>query len=362
MPEAVDFSPEWAAAPGLTISHALEQRGMTYDELADALQRPRHFVFDLVAGREEITSELAEALARSVGSTKRFWLARERNYRATLERLAGSTPDLNAWVSALPLQDMRRLGWIRQRSGSQLIAECLQFFGVSSLAHWKQGFEAAVLTATFRSSAAYETRPASLSAWLRQGEVQAASLKCEKWNSGKFRECLRSIRNLTRQKSPNQFVPALQRMCSRVGVAVVVVQAPDGCRASGAARFISSDRALIQLSRRYGTDDQFWFTFFHEAGHLLLHPKADLFVDEEYSNDTREEVEANAFAQEVLLDKAQREELKRLPLTYRAVIRFARRVDLAPGVIVGQLQHSKAAGYERLNKAKRRLDWSTFND
>ena len=77
MPEAVDFAPEWAAAPGRTVTRVMQERELSYDELAESLGRSKRFVLDLVSGREEITADVAEDLARVVGSTARFWIARE---------------------------------------------------------------------------------------------------------------------------------------------------------------------------------------------------------------------------------------------------------------------------------------------
>jgi len=362
MHDPAEFIPKWAAAPGLTITHALEERSMSYEDLAGELQCSKRFVLDLVAGRERITSEVAERLAQSVGSTKRFWLAREEEYRKSLMKLAEQDPDLGGWVSSLPVKDMKRLGWIKPMTGTQAIIECMQFFGVSSVERWRLTFESAVVAAAFRSSAAFETNAGALSAWLRQGELQAAAVSASSWNPVAFTAALHEARALTRIKSPGQFLPVLQRLCSTAGVAVVVVPAPNGCRASGAARFLSSTRALIQLSQRYGTDDQFWFTFFHEAGHLLLHPKVHLFIDGEETNVTKEEKEANEFAAGILLTDEQRLRLTKLPTTYRDVIRFAREVGLAPGIVAGQLQHSRRVPFEWLNKAKRKLDWSDLTD
>ena len=94
-----------------------------------------------------------------------------------------------------------------------------------------------------------------------------------------FEADLPTIRRLTREKDPGQFIPRLKEACAARGVAVAIVRGPNGWRASGAARFLSPTKALIQLSFRYLSDDQFWFTFFHEAGHLLLHGKDLLFLE-----------------------------------------------------------------------------------
>jgi hypothetical protein len=82
-----------------------------------------------------------------------------------------------------------------------------------------------------------------------------------------------------------------------------------------------------------------------------------MFIDDEFPSKSREENEANRFATDTLLTSDQQERLARLPLTYRDVIRFAFDVGLSPGIVAGQLQHSKRAPYAWLNRAKRKLDW-----
>ena len=82
---------------------------------------------------------------------------------------------------------------------------------------------------------------------------------------------------------------------------MVIVPAPSGCKVSGATLFPQQDKALLLLSFRYLSDDHFWFSFFHEVGHLLLHGIEKIFlegVDEINQND---EEEANKFAAELLI-------------------------------------------------------------
>jgi Zn-dependent peptidase ImmA (M78 family) len=111
------------------------------------------------------------------------------------------------------------------------------------------------------------------------------------------------------------------------------------------------------LSFRYRSDDQFWFTFFHEAGHLLLHGPDALFLEDSSEVTSLEESEANLFAERVLIPEEHADEFATLRPTRQNVISFSRRIGIAPGVIVGQLQHKKIIGHENLTRLKRRYDW-----
>jgi HTH-type transcriptional regulator / antitoxin HigA len=127
--------------------------------------------------------------------------------------------------------------------------------------------------------------------------------------------------------------------CADRGVAVAVVKAPEGCRAS---RFLSPTRPLLLLSGRHMSDGHLWVTFFHEAGHLVLHGTDYLSVDEPADGGeaiAKEEREVNEFAADELVPPEHREAMLRLTSNKRAVIRFARAVGISRGLVVARLQH-----------------------
>ena len=181
--------------------------------------------------------------------------------------------------------------------------------------------------------------------------------ECAPWNAAGFQASLPKIRSLTRRKNPRVFVPKLREYCAEHGVAVAVVRAPTGCRASGATRFLSTGRALLLLSFRYLTDDHFWFTFFHESGHLLLHGEQELFLEGADMQLAAKEQEANEFAARVLVPDELQSALRVLAPDWREVVRFAVQVGVSPGIIVGQMQHHGRIRRNQLNSLKRRYRW-----
>jgi Zn-dependent peptidase ImmA (M78 family) len=196
-----------------------------------------------------------------------------------------------------------------------------------------------------------------VAAWLRQGEIEAEGIECEPWDAEHFERSLLEIRSLTREKHPKKFLPQLQKLCAESGVAVVSLRAPAGCRSSGATRFLSSQKAVLLLSFRHLSDDHFWFTFFHEAGHLLLHGKSGFFVEGDDTPSNRDEDEANKFAARILVPPTFQASFLNLRADARAVIRFAMRAGIAPGIIVGQLQHLGHLRHNQLNRLKRYYVW-----
>jgi len=112
------------------------------------------------------------------------------------------------------------------------------------------------------------------------------------------------------------------------------------------------------MSFRYLSDDHFWFAFFHEAGHLLLHGESSIFLEGEGRLSTAEEEEANGFAANMLIPVEYRDELLKLPANGVVIMRFARRVGVSPGIVVGQLQKRGILRWNQLRNLKRQYAWT----
>jgi len=360
MPKST-FNPNWLSAPGDTIADLLEERGLSSADLAERVGSTIQETLGLLEGRTELTLDMASRLAELFGVPASFWMRREDLYRSQVSRLQIDQPDASAseWVRQLPLKSMMEFGWLQMRPGDDPFEACLRFFGTPTLDTWRVTYRDLLKGVAFRTSRAYASRPAAVAAWLRQGELESASLACRPWDPQRFGEALSSIRILTRRKRPAMFLPDLVRVCGDAGVAVCVVRAPEGCRASGATWFASPERAVLLLSVRYRTDEQFWFTFFHEAGHLVLHGSRTRFVEGLASQATLEETEANAFAGDTLIPPDHRGGMRRLGRDSREIIAFARAVGVAPGIVVGQLQHHGKIRRNQLNRLKRRYEWDS---
>jgi plasmid maintenance system antidote protein VapI len=358
-----EFSPSWVSPPGETIDDLLKERGITAAELAIQLGMGDSEIDALSAGRKELDLSVANKLEAVFGGSAEFWVAREQQYRQGLRqlppRITDSGTSVDDWLSDLPIKDMVRFGWI-PATATRVETErvCLDFFGLPSVDAWHEAYRQVQEAAAFRTSPSFESQPGAVAAWLRQGELVAQDIACRPWDSERFRTELTNIRALTRLKEPQAFIPELANTCADCGVAAVVVRAPLGCRASGATRFLSAERALLLLSFRYLSDDHFWFTFFHEAAHLLLHGKDRLFLEGASTVSSEQEHEANRFAADLLIPPECRSELMALGPDSRDVLRFARQIGVSPGIVVGQLQHLGIVKRSQLNSLKRRFHWA----
>lgn len=356
---ANEYAPDYVSSPGETLQEILKERGMKQAELAERTGRPKKTINEIIQGKTAITAETALQLERALGVPASFWTNREASYRNYIarEEETRALSRCRHWLKQVPTAFMAKRGWIRDRgSDVDTLRELLSFFGVSSPSQWELMFKEQ--RARFRQSAAFPIVPGAVAAWLRQGEIEGHRINTAQFSKATFLKVLENVRSLTGQP-PNVFEIALRDNCAEAGVAVVFVPAPKGCRACGATQWLSQYKALIQLSLRYKTDDHLWFTFFHEAAHILRHPKKAVFL-EGLNSEGPEEDEANRFASDFLIPPPEyRGFVERADFTHRAIVTFARRLGIAPGIVVGRLQHDRLVPWNSTSNAlKISFRWS----
>lgn len=352
------YQPDYAVPPGASLAEALEDQGMTQAELARRTNRPAKTISEIVTGKAMITPETALQFERVLGIPASFWSNLERNYREVLARQAEQR-QLEAdvgWLKGFPMADLKRLGFVRydaDRVGQ--LRDLLVFFGVASVEAWNNNYHES-LQAHFRKSSAHPVVPGALAAWLRVGELWARQIESAPFDRARFAAALPRLRELM-QRPASEYGHRLREECLRCGVVVVYVPCFKGSRASGAACWLTAHRPLILLSDQYRWEDQFCFSFFHEAGHVLLHNKHRKFVDiDGEAQDADAEGEANVFAADALIPRPVIGEFEqRETKSIAAITAFAAQVQVHPGIVVGRLQHDRMLGWDRCNGLRRRL-------
>ncbi len=347
------YQPDYAVAPGATLRSTLAARDMTQSELATRTGLSLKHVNQVVQGIAPVTPETALALEKVTGVPARNWNMLEANYRERLTRKEDrkSLVSDEAWLRSLPIKEMQQRDLLpRGADAGTLLEEVCRFFGVVNRESWERVWRTPL--ASFRKSPSFQSNDGAVATWMRIGEQEAGLIECESYDPHRFREALRRIRVMTRDL-PEGFASEVERLCAESGVAVVFVPEVPGTRASGAARWLSPTKAMMQLSLRHKRDDHLWFSLFHEAGHILLHSKKETFITAEELSDSAED-EANEFAASWLIPKRFEPELRRLR-TMDEIQSFAERLEIAPGIVVGRLQKESILDWSQGNKLKRKV-------
>ncbi len=352
------YEPDIVTPPGEILEEKLRELGMSQAELADRIGRTKKTVNEIIKAKAPLLPETAIQLERVLGIPARFWTNAEANYRQWLahQEEARRLAEQREYLKELPIAQLVKAGRLPKRPDPvSRLRDVLQFFGVASLDALSQIGKEKCLA--FRQSAAHEVNHYALLAWLRIGEIEAQKIQCAPYDPKNLRRALQSIRSLCNNPVPAA-APQMVKACAESGIALVFVPEISGCRAWGVTQWVSPEKAILQLSLRGKTDDQFWFTFFHEAAHILLHPKKDIYVEMDNQQDGREQ-EANTFARDILISP---QDWKRValarPRSATEIRNWAARLGIPAGVLVGRLQHERMLPWTHLNALKVKLGFA----
>jgi HTH-type transcriptional regulator/antitoxin HigA len=210
------------------------------------------------------------------------------------------------------------------------VAQVLEFFRVGDVGALAPSWAAS--SVAYRKTAAALPRHEDLMTWLTMAERGVDLRALPPYDESSLRAMLPSLRALTRG-NPDTYVDEATSLLGGAGVGLALVPEVPKLGIHGATRWLHG-HPLIQLSLRGKTDDQLWFTLFHEIGHVLLHSPAGLYVK---GADPQAEAEADAFASDTLIPPA---DAARLPTarSLKAVRDFAESIGIAPGIVMGRIQ------------------------
>jgi len=349
------FDPDYAVSPGETLKEVMESLNMSQKELAIRTGLTVQSLNRIFKGDQPISYETANKLELATGVPARMWNNLEAQYREQLAKAKERKQlenDLD-WLKTIPTQELIQRNSIEpQKDKVLLLRETLKFYGLSSVSAWKDIWAKPAVAA--RRSQCFETCPGPASAWIRLGEIQAYRIDCLPFDKNNFIRAVKKIRLLT-VKDPEEFIPETIQLCADSGVALALVREMKKVPWHGATKWLSASKAMILLNLRGKMEDHFWFSFFHETGHVLYDSKKDLYINDGSLDDPREH-EANEFAADILIPRDRDSEIA----LFRAkedVIRLANELKISPGIVAGRFQHLTQK-WSYFNGLKRKLQWA----
>jgi hypothetical protein len=232
------------------------------------------------------------------------------------------------------------------------LREVLKFYGVSSVETWRQIWESPAVAA--RRSPCFESKRGPASAWIRLGELQARATTCQTFDKVRFKNALTQIRYLTREPA-HVFEPEMKRLCAESGVAVALVREMKKVPWNGATKWLTPHKAMILLCLRGRGEDKFWFSFFHEAGHVLHDSKKDLLINDGSQDDPREK-QANDFAAESLIPSKYDDAIRRIR-SKAEIVQMADLLGIATGIVAGRYQFL-TGNWHYFKELIRTLEWN----
>lgn len=344
------YIPEIAFHPGETLKEILDERGMTNKELALRSNKPEKTISKVVNGTSALTPDMAIAFETVLGLPTQFWMNLQRDYEETKARQTHlkNCQESKEWARQFPYSKMAELKWVPKTSKAEEKAHhLLHFFEVTTETAWEKSYVDGGLRVAARLDLAHNAKKHAITAWLRKGELLARDVALPKFSKAHLKKIIPELRSIMIQ-GRSGFFNELQAICAKAGVYVILVPSLPSATIQGCSRWIN-DMPVIQMSERYKKYDRFWFTFFHEIAHIMLHGSTYVSLEmNHYEVDAEpKEKEANDWAGEQLFSNEDLERLKQMDYSNPRVIKeYAKEIKTHPSIIVGRLQREKLISYQ----------------
>lgn len=344
------YIPDIAFHPGETLKEILNERSITNKELALRTNKPEKTISKVINGTSALTPDMAVAFETVLDLPAQFWMNLQRDFDETSARLnhIKNCKDAQDWARQFPYPKMANLEWVPKTSKADEKAHHLfKFFGVTSERAWEKSYVDSGLRVAARLDLASNAKKHAITAWLRKGELLTKDVNLPKYSHWKLKKIIPELKSIMVEGKPG-FFKKLQSICASAGVCVILIPSLPNATILGCSRWIDG-MPIIQMSERYKKYDRFWFTFFHEIAHVLLHGSTYVSLEmNHYEADAEpKEKEANDWAGELLFSNNDLSLLKQMDYSNVGVIKqYARKINTHPSIIVGRLQREDLIGYD----------------
>lgn len=369
--EVRPFRPDYTIHPGEFIAERIESDGLRQAEAAVRLGVSEKHLSQLIHGKASVTPEMAMALARVFDTTETYWLSLQATYdadrarRSHQERIQDQADAYRRWLALFDYKVLASMGFLGEGDDDSSeygrISRLLSFFGCRDLEAWNELYRSDLPAACLITGGAC-TKLGNATAWIRHGQrmALASTRDLPKYDKGLFRTVLQEIRGMA-AAPPEGFADRMAERCRDAGVHLSFQKEIPRSGICGAAFWIkNSSSPCILMSLRHKKNDHFWFTFFHEAGHVLAEHKRDVYLDCVEPSPGDVEEQANGFASRMLIPPRDYDRfVQEANVSLESIRRFSSRIGMHPGVVVGRLQHDGLLPWDRGNTLKQTMEWDS---
>jgi HTH-type transcriptional regulator/antitoxin HigA len=376
----VHFDPDYALSAGQHLQSVLAGLGMSQSDLAARTGLSAKHINQLIKKNLPISPDTATQLEYATNVDSEIWMSLDARFQSQQAHEKARLRLLNDldWLDQFNLKELANRRVIPTAAKTvETLEAVLRYFGIADPDGWGRVWLPSMTT--FRQSPSFHPDRSATTVWLRAGQLAAKDVPTSLYDPKALVGAVPELRRLT-TLDPASALTRTQDVLAEVGVALVFVAEFEKCHASGATWWSSPTKAVIMLSNRGKREDRFWFTLFHEIGHILLHAKRDTFIDangdttgdgppwsgpvpssgfiDDGSRDSVIEQEADDFASETLIPETFRPQFAHLR-TEDDVKRLAKTIGVSEGIVAGRYQF-ETSNYRRFNPLRRDVPHELF--
>ncbi len=352
------YNPNYAVHPGITLKELLDEKGMTAKEFAIRTAKPEKTISKIINGKSSITPEMAVIFEKVLDIPAKFWLDKQKNYNEYIARqkYKQSIEQAVNWAKNFPYNELAKLGYVKStRKSNEKVEELFKFFNISSPNAWEAIYIKQQMPTYFRISLKHKKNPYAISTLLRIAELKAKQIDTQEYTPKNLKKILPELKQIMINQDDN-FLEQLQLKLSQAGVIITFLHNLKGTVLNGTVRWLKNNPQII-ITDRLKRYDIFWFSLFHEIGHILLHGnKKNIFLEEiSYTGQKDEkEVQADKFAEKILLSDEQFKEITQSidfeNLSPDRIIflieQYAKKFNTHKDIIIGRILHNNKNLYE----------------
>lgn len=342
-----------AIPPGATIREQLEDRGMSQKEFASRIGMSEKHVSRLINGEVQLTADVAYRLETVLGLPAGFWnnleaVYREKLIKAEAENALDTDKEL---ARKFPYAEMAKNNWLpATRKADEKVLYLRKFFEVVYLKKLEN--DSLLPAIACRRQSITEKADFALIAWAQKAKIDARSIPTSPIDLKGLSARVPEIRAMT-TKDPDEFCPRMVELLADCGIALVFLPHIGGSFLHGAT-FYDANKIVIGLTVRGKDADRFWFSLFHEFGHVLLG-----HLNQKAGTSEGDERAADIFSRNILIaPDAFQQFVGMRHFTKESIISFASTIGISPGIVVGRLQNEGYIDFKWHNDLKTKYELS----
>jgi HTH-type transcriptional regulator / antitoxin HigA len=368
MRTANEITPFIATHPGEIIHDELEARGLSQIDFAKLLGMSRSQLNEIIRGKRNINADLALLLEKALGIDADFWMEAQKNFDLDTARINTKNQKrleaIAQWNFIEPHIGAKFLKNQQIISGDPLIDLPIIYnvYGVQNMEQLAS-LEAKPVFNRFRKSEKLAHDPINIIAWVKLVHFKALNMNVGPFNYDLRNKLISDLRLiLTENKNT---IERVKNKLGQYGIKLIYQEKGDKTPIDGLS-FWSEGNPAIGMSLRHHRLDNFAFTLFHELGHVFEHlinnnnsEFIDLISSQEQADykKTQEEIEANEFATNTLIDKQLWDDFYKNNdrFTDNLINVFAKMAKIHPSIVRGRICH-EIGNY----RAKTEIDYKIY--
>jgi addiction module HigA family antidote len=345
MSNYIEYNDKVAFHPGYYIKEIVEESELTQEDFAKRLDTTPKNLSLLIRGEQSLSIDISMKLSRMLGTSVNYWLNLQNSYDAMIAEFKSEEELVNErkifeYLDYKYFRDNYNLPDLPRKKDEQIKA-VREFLNISTLTVLAKRD----MSVSFRSSTKdiNQANTVKANTMVQIATNKALKIDAPKYNKKKFEKSVEYALTLT--KNHDEFYPLIKESFLEAGVKFIILPNISGSKTNGATKKLGDNIMLMVNDRRLNADS-FWFTLFHEIGHII---NGDYGISFENETGNQEEV-ADKYAEDRLIPPDEYKEfLNRKKYDLQSIKIFANQIERDPGIVLGRLQNDGIEGFD---------DWS----